>query len=86
VSNEDNKISNYCSQTFRLLDQWLVQIVKEKTGDDAFDLTQKTFQNNIQANISYYESLEEAALQNHDDAVAATNRAMVNLYKGFLIS
>ena len=69
-----------------MLDQWLVQIMKEKNAGEASKIAQKTFQNNIHANISYYEGVEKEALQNDLGEIAARNRAMVNLYKGFLKS
>ena len=82
----DGGISTYCSHTFNALDKWLIQITNEKNPGEVSKLVQTSFQNNIKANIDYYEYLAKSADADHLEKAAARNRLMVNLYKGFLSS
>lgn len=82
-TKDEGEISTFCNQTFVILDRWLNQIGREK-GKDASRIVKETFQNNIKANLSYYESIAKNADENEQHEIAATNRLMAKLYKGFL--
>lgn len=84
--NSDGEISTYCGHTFAMLDKWLIRIGNENNPEESSKIVKRAFQNNIKANISYYEYLEKAAEESHRKKMAATNRLIANLYKGSLAS
>jgi hypothetical protein len=73
--SEDSKvhseISSFCSQTFVILDKWLNQIGKEYKGNHhASKIAKEIFQNNINANVTYYESFAKSAEQSQEADLA----------------
>lgn len=84
--DRDGQISTYCGQTFAMLDRWLIRIGNENNPEEASKIVKTTFQNNIKANITYYEELAKAANESHQKKMAATHRLIANLYKEFLAS
>ena len=83
-NNDNDEILTFCDRTFAMLDKWLVQIGSENDGVNASEIVQRAFHNNIEANISHYQFMVRAAMENQDQETADRNRLMVNLYKGFL--
>ena len=79
----NEELSNYCSQTFVVLDKWLNQIGAEK-GEEALHIVQQAIQNNLTANLTYYESLAKEATENGHDALASRYRLLAKLYRGLL--
>jgi hypothetical protein len=87
VSNSDNSdgdISTYCSQTFNAFDKWLIRLANENNSDEAFKIAKGTFQNNVKANIDYYEYVAKSAEEEHLEQVATRNHMIANMYRGFL--
>lgn len=82
----DGEISTYCSHTFNALDKWLIRIANENNPEEAAKIAKGTFQNNIRANIDYYEYLAKSADEEHQEKVAARNRVIANMYRGFRTS
>jgi hypothetical protein len=81
---DEGQLSNYCSQTFVILDKWLTQIGIEK-GDDALEIVKEAFQNNINANMTYYETVANEAEKRGENEIASQNRRIAKLYKGLLL-
>ena len=77
------QVSSYSSQTFALLDKWLNQVGAQK-GGEGLRMVKSTLQNNIKANIAYYESLAKEAESIGHKELAAKNRLVAELYKGLL--
>jgi hypothetical protein len=77
------ELYNYCSQTFVVLDKWLNQIGTEK-GDEALQIVKDAIENNVKANIAYYENLAKEAEDNGLDELAAKHKLLARLYKGLL--
>ena len=83
-SDNAGKTSTYCGQTFAMLDKWMLQIAEERGAEIAFRKVKETFENNIKANVSYYEELAKIAQENNKGQNAEANLLMAKLYKGFL--
>jgi len=79
--NDESQLSNYCSQTFVILDKWLNQVGGEK-GEEALSIVKSALQNNIRANITYYEGLAREAENNGLNELASRNRLLAKLYTG----
>ncbi len=79
----EGQLSNYCSQTFIILDKWLHQISKEK-GAEALTIVKSALQNNIKANMTYYEELAKQAEKNGQHELASRNGLLAKLYMGLL--
>lgn len=71
---------NYCTQTFIALDKWLNRVGAE-SGEKAVKIVKDNFQNNIQANVTYYEDLAEEAEKNGQKNLASRHRLIAKLYK-----
>lgn len=80
---KDNNLSNYCSQTFVILDKWMNQVAQEK-GEQALKIVKGALQTNIEANVTYYENLASEAGKNGQTELAAQNRLLATLYRGLL--
>ena len=80
---DDQELSNYCNQTFVILDKWLSEVGAKK-GDEALVVVKKALENNIKANITYYESLAGEAEKNGLSTLASRNRLLARLYSGLL--
>jgi hypothetical protein len=74
---------NYCSQTFVALDKWLNKAAAEN-GDEALKIVKENFQNNVKANLTYYEGLAEEAEKSGQKKLASKHRLLVSLYKELL--
>jgi hypothetical protein len=83
VSDKAESLSNYCSQTFVVLDKWLNQVGAEK-GDKALQIVKDAIENNLKANITYYENIVNAAEENGLTELASRHLLMARLYKGLL--
>jgi hypothetical protein len=81
---DEGQISGYCRQTFAILDKWLNQVGQEK-GDQALNIVRGAIQNNLDANVTYYEELAKQAEQNGQTELAAKNRLLARLYKGLFM-
>jgi len=76
-------LSKYCTQTFTVLDKWLVQVSLEK-GEQALEEVKRKMQNNMNANVTYYEGLAKDFASNGQKELAAKNELLAKLYKGLL--
>jgi hypothetical protein len=65
------------------LDKWLNKVGAE-CGDKALKIVQDNFQNNIKANVTYYENLVEEAEKSGEKKLASKHRLLVRLYKELL--
>lgn len=83
IMNDESQLSTYCSQTFVILDKWLNQVGGEK-GEQALGIVKSALQNNIRANMTYYEGLAKEAENNGEHELASRNRLLAKLYKGLV--
>jgi hypothetical protein len=82
LSNEQT-LSNYCAQTFTILDKWLNQVALEK-GQGALSIVKAALHNNLQANVTYYEQVANELEQRGETKLVEKNRLLAYLYKGLL--
>jgi hypothetical protein len=76
----DTSTGDYCTRTFVALDKWLQQVASEKeTG--ALKAVKSAFENNIDANITYYEYLATEAEKTDQFPIVAQNRLLAGLYR-----
>jgi hypothetical protein len=76
----DTSMEDYCTQTFVALDKWLQQTASEK-GTGALKAIKSALENNVDANITYYEYLATEAEKTGQSPIAAQNRLLASLYK-----
>jgi hypothetical protein len=76
----DTSEGGYCTQTFAVLDKWLQQVASEK-GTGALKAVKSAFENNIDANITYYEYLATEAEKTGQSPIVAQNRLLAGLYR-----
>jgi hypothetical protein len=76
----DTSNGDYCTQTFVALDKWLQQVASEK-GTGALKAIKSAFENNIDANITYYEYLATEAEKTGQSPIVAQNTLLAGLYK-----
>jgi hypothetical protein len=62
------------------LDKWLQQAASEKETD-ALKAIKSAFENNIDANITYYEYLTTEAEKTGQSPIVAQNRLLAGLYR-----
>ena len=83
MQNSDDGLSNYCSQTFVILDRWLNQVANEK-GNEALTIARSALLNNMSANSSYYESMAIEAKKNGQIEFAARYSLLADIYNRLL--
>ena len=76
----DTSEGGYCTQTFVALDKWLQQVASEK-GTGALRAIKSALENNIDANITYYEYLATEAEKTGQSPIVAQSRLLAGLYK-----
>jgi hypothetical protein len=81
--NDEGQLSNYCTQTFTTLDRWLNQVSGEQ-GEQSLGYVKQAWQNNLKANMTYYEEFARAAEKNGEHELASRNSLLARLYKGLL--
>ena len=74
----DTSNGDYCTQTFVALDKWLQQVASEK-GTGALKAIKSALENNIDANITYYEYLATEAEKTGQSPIVAQNRLLAGL-------
>ena len=77
--NKKSSVSDYCTQTFAIVDQWLNQVSLEK-GQEALGIVKTALQNNWRTNITYYEQLAEAADSEKQSKLAKKYRLLARCY------
>jgi len=80
---KEGTLSNYYTQTFAILDKWLNNVAEEK-GEQALQAVKKAVENNLNANVTYYEDVAKEADRNGEHQLATRNRLLAKLYSELL--
>lgn len=76
----ETNLEQYSTKAFVALDNWLNRSVAEN-GEEASEIVSHAFQNNINANLSFYEGLANEADRNGYLGLSARVKAVAKLYK-----